>query len=206
MSPSARTSKGFLFVATRFRWPEVRFKQPASRICRLTVLFERSQQSAASCVQSKRETAISPRAGSTWPSSSNASFALADFPFQFVGLGLVKLFLHRPCEVCVEQSILHRRIAPRGRNLPAEPTDSRAITSAEAIWKVKTQTCLSFCRRAGEYASVGRIDPADQGYERKVAVISDSRILWGTDRRTCSVNFSGGGPSSGENPGTEPIS
>lgn len=75
-SPLAKKSKGFLFVASRFRSVKLRFKQTASSISRLTRLFEPRQICAVFCVQSKRATAASLRAGSTSPNWASASSAL----------------------------------------------------------------------------------------------------------------------------------
>ena len=70
---SANASKGFLFCRTRVTSFKQWFKQTASRISRLTALFEPRQTSAALCVQSKSVTANFPRAGSVSPSLASVS-------------------------------------------------------------------------------------------------------------------------------------
>lgn len=58
MSPSAKTSKGFLFVVTRFTWSKVPFKQTASRISRRIGLFDPRHVSAAFWLHSDRANTV----------------------------------------------------------------------------------------------------------------------------------------------------
>ena len=55
--PSARTSKGFLFVVTRLTSLRVRFKDIEIRISRFRGIFERDHDSDAFCVQLNRSSA-----------------------------------------------------------------------------------------------------------------------------------------------------
>jgi hypothetical protein len=64
--PSARMSKGFLFVATRLTSLRVRFKDSELRISRRKGIFERDQNSAAFWLQSNKASAVS----ATFPAGS----------------------------------------------------------------------------------------------------------------------------------------
>jgi hypothetical protein len=104
-SPSARTSKGFLFVVTRFRSPSWRFKQTEFKISRRLAVFEPRHVSAAVCVQSKSDSANSPRAGSTSPRMAQDSSTLACWALEIVRLALVDRLVHCARKVGVQEAV-----------------------------------------------------------------------------------------------------
>ena len=87
-SPLTSASKGFLFGASRFTSLKVRFKQTASRISRLTELFEPCHSSTARWAQSNKAKAVIPVPGSTSPIWTSDSSALAASAFRALDLAL----------------------------------------------------------------------------------------------------------------------